>query len=417
MSRTILIAILLSVASLTTVHAQTRDSIIVNKKTGSERGLILFPFNKAVIDSEYMSNAIELSRINDILSRIIYDTNYSLDSIVVGVKCSPDGDYNANVRLMEARAKAFEEYLYGKFPQLINRKLVIEKTPENWDGLRQMIANDPLVPGQKEALAIIDSIRNPTVREAKLNELKGGATNTYILNHFSRYLRNGSNCAVWYKVERDTIQVPITKIPKIMDKVIVAGGINPTLMVPAPTIRKPLFALKTNLLFDLATALNVEVEVPIGKQWSVAGELIFPWWLLNDKQYCLQLLSGNLEGRYWFGDRTNRAPLTGWFTGIYTGGGLYDLEWKVKGYQGEFFIAAGVSGGYAHKIKRNLSIEYSLGVGYLKTHYREYEPKMGEDNEWHLIRKKSGNYTWFGPTRAKISLVWMLNYKKEGGSI
>jgi len=37
-------------------------------------------------------------------------------------------------------------------------------------------------------------------------------------------------------------------------------------------------AIKTNLLFDLATILNVEVELPLAPNWSVAGEWIFPWW-------------------------------------------------------------------------------------------------------------------------------------------
>ncbi|MFR6633973.1 MAG: hypothetical protein ACLUQ6_02035 [Alistipes onderdonkii] len=34
-------------------------------------------------------------------------------------------------------------------------------------------------------------------------------------------------------------------------------------------VRKPLLAVKSNLLFDLASALNVELEVPMmGKRWS-----------------------------------------------------------------------------------------------------------------------------------------------------
>ena len=46
-------------------------------------------------------------------------------------------------------------------------------------------------------------------------------------------------------------------------------------------VRKPLLAVKSNLLFDLASALNVELEVPMGKRWSVAGEWMFPWWRSN----------------------------------------------------------------------------------------------------------------------------------------
>ena len=179
-------------------------------------------------------------------------------------------------------------------------------------------------------------------------------------------------------------------------------------------------ALKTNLLYDIASALNIEIEAPLGKRWSIAGEYIFPWWLWEDKQYCLQVLSGNLEGRYWLGDRREKQPLTGAFVGLYAGGGYYDIEWGDKGYQGEFFIATGLSGGYSHSISKNGNwrMEYSLGIGYLQTKYREYEPQKGIDEQWRLIRRTNGKYAWFGPTKAKISLVWMidLGFLKKGGA-
>ena len=195
----------------------------------------------------------------------------------------------------------------------------------------------------------------------------------------------------------------------------------PLSIIHSQFVCKPLFALKTNLLFDAATAINAEVEVPIGPRWSVAVESIFPWWLWERKQYCLQALSGNLEGRYWFGERENRPRLTGWFAGVYSGAGYYDVEWGDRGIQGEFFITAGLSGGYAHRIGRkgDWRMEYSLGAGYLRTHYREYDAALGMDETWHLNRRQSGRYTWIGPTRAKVSLVWMLRHgyksEKKGG--
>lgn len=183
----------------------------------------------------------------------------------------------------------------------------------------------------------------------------------------------------------------------------------------------PPFALKTNLLFDLATALNFEIEFPIYNKFSVAAEWVFPWWTLdnhtvNSKRSRLQILNGNLEARYWFGNRNNKGLLNGWFAGVYGGGGLYDVEWKGKGVQGEFFIAAGLSGGYSHRIARHLSLEYSLGIGVLSTDYRSYKAHFCEDDSWYAIRDKRGRYTWIGPTKAKVSLVWMINeLKKKGG--
>ena len=169
-------------------------------------------------------------------------------------------------------------------------------------------------------------------------------------------------------------------------------------------------AVKTNLLFDAVTALNVELEVPAGDSWSVSGEYIFPWWLNEKKQNSFQLISGNLELRRWLGYREESNRLTGWFGGLFVGGGYFDWERDKKGYQGEFYLMTGLSGGYAHEISKDgrWRMEYSLGLGYMTAKYREYNARTGMDNEWHLIRQKSGNFSFAGPLKAKISLVWTL---------
>ena len=181
--------------------------------------------------------------------------------------------------------------------------------------------------------------------------------------------------------------------------------------------RRPLLALKTNLLFDAALMPNVEIEVPVGKRWSVNGEYAFPWWQFDRGKYCMQVLMGGLEGRYWLGSRKSREDrevLTGHFLGLYAGGGKYDLQWGEKGYQGEFFIAAGVSYGWATRIARHLHLEFNIGIGLLRTDYRHYHAR---DNYQTLLWQENGKYTWFGPTKAKISLVWLLNRRvKKGGS-
>lgn len=148
--------------------------------------------------------------------------------------------------------------------------------------------------------------------------------------------------------------------------------------VAASCRRRPLLALKTNLLFDAALMPNVEIEVPVGKRWSVNGEYAFPWWQFDRGKYCMQVLMGGLEGRYWLGSRKSREDrevLTGHFLGLYAGGGKYDLQWGEKGYQGEFFIAAGVSYGWATRIARHLHLEFNIGIGLLRTDYRHYHAR------------------------------------------
>lgn len=76
-------------------------------------------------------------------------------------------------------------------------------------------------------------------------------------------------------------------------------------------------ALKTNLLFDAATILNGEIEVSLFDEFSIAAEIIHPWWVLKDKQHALQVRALNVEGRYWF---SKSGDLTGLFAGWHTWG-------------------------------------------------------------------------------------------------
>ena len=184
--------------------------------------------------------------------------------------------------------------------------------------------------------------------------------------------------------------------------------------------KNPLFAIKTNLLYCAASVVNAEIEVPIGQRWSVATDWMFPWWTLDDGttesgRHRIQALHGTVTGKYWFGDRSICPVLTGWHAGIYTGGGLYDFEYKKRGVQGDFFIAGGLTGGYAHTISKygNLRMEYSIGVGFLKTKYCTYTAEYYGKDDWRAIRRERGVYTWIGPTQAKVSLVWMFSYMSK----
>ena len=58
-------------------------------------------------------------------------------------------------------------------------------------------------------------------------------------------------------------------------------------------------------------------------------------------------------------------------------------------------------------VYRILTLEFSLGIGYLTTEYQKYTPYEGS-----LVWMSSGNYTFIGPTKAKISLVWVITKKR-----
>lgn len=188
---------------------------------------------------------------------------------------------------------------------------------------------------------------------------------------------------------------------------------------PVDTDRKQLlFALKSNALFWVAGAPNFGIEYPINDRWSVCGDYVAPWSSSFATGLYYQLMMINAEGRYWFGDRQGRPQMTGWFAGASIGGGYYDfmLNNQKKGLQGEFYILAGLSAGYSHSISSNdrVRLEYALGLGYMQTRYRKY---TWDDFDYVLEAPRS--QVWktsiFGPTQAKVSVVWLLFINRKGG--
>lgn len=175
-------------------------------------------------------------------------------------------------------------------------------------------------------------------------------------------------------------------------------------------------AIKTNLLYDAVTALNIGIEVPIRERWSIAFDWVAPWWGSTKNHKYFEMMYGNIEGRYWFGNREDKDQLTGWFAGASIGGGLYDFMFdNLDGKQGEF-QAYSLVAGYAHKINKagNLRLEYELGLGWLNSNFRKY---WWDGYDYALIAPtpQSWNFDWFGPTKAQVSLVYILKLRSKVG--
>ena len=328
------------------------------------------------------------------------DTNANGTEVINGVRVTKGNDTNANGT------------------EVINGVRVTKGNDTNPDGTKNISGvrvakgNDTNANGTE----VINGVRvakgndtnaNGTETVNGVNAAKGNVTNangTETVNGVNAAKGNDTNA----NGTELTDNTAITGSTQVTGNAQTTGSANA--IAPGKSRRRPLFAVKTNLLFDAALMPNIELEVPIGKRWSLNGEYMFPWWLINDDRYCLQILMGGLEVRYRPGKRSGRDVLTGHFIGLYAGGGKYDLQWDKNGYQGEFFIAAGVSYGYAHSIARNLRLEYNIGIGMLRTDYRHYHSR---DNHRTLLWQENGEYTWLGPTKLKISLVWLITGKNK----
>lgn len=387
---------------------------------------IYYKLNESVFIPSFSDNTETLNRLRDFINACQRDSSLTIKRIVVTGSCSVEGGMQYNKTLSINRYTQCLNYLQKNNIDLSRYPIDVIGAGANWTQFRTLTENS----GSPYKSQIMEVLNSNLTDNAKLTDMKrmdNGKLYSFLRQDVFPKLRY-TNIAINYDSLSKQSQ-PVNYIfPRIMlYEPVEVPVYQEVVEVIEPAWRwKPLLALKTNLLFDALTALNVEVEVPIKQNWSIAGEWMFPWWLRdkdnpNKKPWRLELLCGTLEGRYWFGNRQERRVLTGWFAGLYTGAGLYDIQWKAKGYQGEFFVAAGVSAGYAHQISKrfpNLSMEYSLGIGFFRSHYRHYEAFFGSDTKWHPIRLNNGRYTWIGPTRLKVSLVWLLNYKsKKGGNL
>ena len=390
-----------------------------------------FSFDNPDFDPTYMSNMSSLEELDKSLNS--ESLRLSIDTLFVSATASPEGNYNYNLKLAEGRALSFKSMLIKRYNFPASSVIELDAYVTSWSELGGLIEEDSNLPMRDAVLKILNSNYSHGVTGWKLKKLGGGESWRYIRSNYLPYLRNNDfNIDIKVKTPAVDSVLEVEEIIEIEPEIVeeVDMVVEQEAILPLPTVadsevkRKPLFALKTNLLFDALTLINLELEVPIGNRWSVAGEWIFPWWTFDNgrsdsKRNRIQMLNGNLEGRYWFGDRLDRPQMTGWFAGVYVGGGLYDFEYKAKGYQGEFFIMGGLSGGYAHTINKagSLRMEYSLGIGYIETNYAYYESCFNIEDMWHAIRKEDGRYSYLGPTRAKVSLVWMINRKLKRGGV
>lgn len=201
-----------------------------------------------------------------------------------------------------------------------------------------------------------------------------------------------------------------------------AGSDTVVTVCPPEALRSVYFGAKTNLLYDLLGVPNVGFEVYVGGNFSVGGNWMYAWWKSDTRHRFWRIYGGDLAVRYWFGREAEKKPLSGHHVGVYGQVFTYDFELGGRGYLGgepggtlmdKVNYAAGVEYGYSLPVARRLNIDFTVGVGYWGGIYQEYLPLDG-----HYVWQSTKNRRWFGPTKAEISLVWLLgrsNINRKGG--
>lgn len=177
-------------------------------------------------------------------------------------------------------------------------------------------------------------------------------------------------------------------------------------IIPAsklPNYRMAKVALKTNLLYDATTTINLGLEIALGKRTTIDISANYnPWVFLDNVK--LQHISVQPEFRFYLQER-----FKGHFFGVHLFGAQYNIGGlsmfaQTQQYRFEGYLAgAGISYGYQWALSDRVNMEASIGGGYARMWYDKSDCRScGSYIE-------SGIKNYLGPTKAALSLIIILN--------
>lgn len=390
----------------------------INDTAVVQKFLISYPINDTKLHEDYLDNYKALQTI-----RRAFKSSPRIDSIVIYSYASPEGPYFLNKRLAKERGESARRYLLTQIGSTINfpnSLVIIKPTAENWEGLKELMRESYPYSDKNQVLELLESneISN-NKKKIALKNINNGRPWSYIKTEFLPKLRYATWVAEWVPVPTISIPEHITADikPEIKAEATMSSTLKPIVkQIPdtAYAVRKTILALKTNLLYDIASLTNFSVEAPVYKdRLSILYYHQFPWWTWGaaDNEYCTRFLSIGGEARVWF---KTKERFNGHFLGAYAESGKYDFEYQRSiCYQGEFYTA-GLSYGYAMPLGRCLNLEFSISAGYASIQYRGYTPSEDYEILWR-DPNKVGRMHYFGPTKAQVSLAIPIRIKTEGG--
>ena len=165
-------------------------------------------------------------------------------------------------------------------------------------------------------------------------------------------------------------------------------------------------ALKSNLLYDATTTMNLGLEFGLARKWTLDVPVNYnPWKPDNGRR--LRHWGVQPEDRYWFCESFRRT-----FIGVhghyadFNVGGFPDWSFISENmqntrYQGHLY-GGGISIGHSWILRKRWSIEASVGVGYAHIVYEKYPCATCGTK----LKDSSKNY--FGPTKASVSLIYVI---------
>ena len=400
----LMLTVLASLPAYSQSHTETRDS------SKLEKFILHYRVNETELDDEYMDNKMQLHKI-----RHYFANSPRIDSVTIYSWASPEGGIKFNTYLSKERGKTAKRLLLSLSPdsaKFNSGKIKLSPVAENWEGLEKLVEERYFRHDRDKVLKILRTkgISDET-RKWRLQQLNEGYSWKILIRRYMPELRAATWICVWAEII-DPMPEVAAIVAKAMAEEQAAPQEQAAIMLPVESSgpkEKTLFALKTNLLYDLGTGLNYAIEVPLGRKFSIQAQQHTPWWVTRDNRHCLQFLSVGPELRYWFkqthpNENVRGNNLLGHFIGAHVWSGDGDIQWDRFGCYQFTFWSAGLTYGFAIPVSKHFHMEFSISGGYAQIPYQHYIPT----EDWQILikdRNNAGTLHYWGPTKAEVSFV------------
>ena len=162
-----------------------------------------------------------------------------------------------------------------------------------------------------------------------------------------------------------------------------------------------ILGLKSNLVYDITTTLNIGIEYRFLDYLSFDFSINYnPWTFSKNKK--LKHILFQPELRYWINKPYNKHFVGGHILySHYNVGNLPFGSLNNYRYQGDGY-GLGISYGYQCPLFPGWNLEATIGVGYIYFDYARYDCETcGQE-------LGNGHKNYFGPTKIGLSLIYIL---------
>ncbi|MCM1484190.1 MAG: DUF3575 domain-containing protein [Muribaculaceae bacterium] len=430
--RLIISEIIFLLTAMPVIMAQGRTDTTYVSHTDSV--LINFRQSKWDLDLNVGNNAAALDSINRRLTTVLNDSVYQLRHVSVFGGASPEGTVAFNKFLSEHRAQTLFGW-FDKYNQLSDLDKTFIFYGRDWEGVLRLAEKDPNIPYRDETLGLLRTIVNekkesggaePKRSLERMKNLRGGVPYRYLYRNIFPTVRASKVVIDYDRILAPEIQQKKTdSIAIIPDTIYVAPIVTvpDTIYLDICPDRPFYMDIRSNMLYDALALPNVGVEFYLGKNISLGANWMYAWWKTDRRHYYWRAYGGEIFGRWWFGCKAQKKPLTGHHLGVY--GQLYTYDFELGG-DGEMggkpggnlwdrnLWGAGFEYGYSLPVSRRINIDFSIGLGYTTGVYHKYKP-IDDHYVWQSTHRRH----YFGPTKLEVAFVWLIGHgnvnEKKGG--